>query len=150
MARATSAGRARGRRTRPRQGRFEEPAVEFDSCPNRGGIGPGRQSCRMRSPHRRYLLCALSAVFMAATPSRAQSPKTENVVLIVSDGLRWQEIFRGAERQLMSRSPGGVSDTSALIAKFWRDDLTARRAVLFPFLWGTVAREGQIFGNQDK
>jgi hypothetical protein len=100
---------------------------------------------------RSFFLFALSAVLASAAPSDAQtSLRTENVVLIVSDGVRWQEIFRGADRPLMSRTPGGVSDTSALIATFWRDDIAARREALFPFLWGKVAREGQIFGNQDK
>jgi hypothetical protein len=100
---------------------------------------------------RSFFLFALSAILASAAPSDAQtSLRTENVVLIVSDGVRWQEIFRGADRPLMSRTPGGVSDTSALIATFWRDDIAARREALFPFLWGKVAREGQIFGNQDK
>src|SRR3954471_14681944 len=103
----------------------------------------------MHIPSRAACLFALSAILASA--SHAQSArKTENVVLIVSDGLRWQEIFRGAERPLMSKSPGGVSDTSALIVEYWRDDVSERRAALFPFLWGKVAREGQIFGNQDK
>ena len=94
---------------------------------------------------------ALLLAALVSAPAHAQGTlKTENVVLIVSDGLRWQEVFRGAERPLMSKSPGGVSDTSALIAKFWRDDMVARRTALLPFLWGTVAREGQVFGNQDK
>src|SRR3954469_24918396 len=89
---------------------------------------------------------ALSATFASARGSYAQTAlKTENVVLIVSDGLRWQEIFRGADRPLMSRTPGGVSDTGALLSKYWRDEVGSRRAALFPFLWGTVAREGQIF-----
>jgi hypothetical protein len=96
-------------------------------------------------------LVALATVAVPARQTHAQSAhKTENVVLIVSDGLRWQEIFRGAERPLMSRAPGGVSDTSALLARYWRNDPAERRAALFPFLWGTVAREGQIFGNQDE
>src|SRR3954465_6641758 len=105
----------------------------------------------MRLSTRAICLLALAAVFAPAATSQAQgAPRTENVVLIVSDGLRWQEIFRGAERPLMSKSPGGVSDTSALIAEYWRGDIGERRAALFPFLWGKVAREGQIFGNQDK
>lgn len=96
-------------------------------------------------------LIAIAAACALGSASYAQSaPRTENVVLIVSDGLRWQEIFRGAERALISRSPGGVSDTSGLLARYWRNDADSRRAVLFPFLWGTVARQGQIFGNQDK
>src|SRR3954463_15507786 len=104
----------------------------------------------MRISIRALALFALLFIFALAAPSHAQSSRTENVVLIVSDGLRWQEIFRGAERPLMSKSPGGVSDTSALIAEYWRGDIGERRAALFPFLWGKVAREGQIFGNQDK
>jgi hypothetical protein len=32
--------------------------------------------------------------------------------------------------------------------RYWRDDPDQRRALLFPFLWGTVAKQGQIFGNQ--
>lgn len=96
----------------------------------------------------------LAALFLATaalapvTTARAQR-RTENVVLIVTDGLRWQDLFRGAERRLMSRSPGGVGDTTGLIRAFWRDDPRERRALLFPFLWGEVATQGALFGNQD-
>jgi hypothetical protein len=75
--------------------------------------------------------------------------RTENVVLIVSDGVRWQEVFRGAERRLISRT-GGVSDTTALLRDFWREDQAQRRAALMPFLWSTIAQQGQLFGNVDK
>lgn len=75
--------------------------------------------------------------------------KTRNVVLIVTDGLRWQEVFRGAERALISRQPGGVRDTAFTRTAFWRDEVGDRRATLLPFLWSTVAREGVLFGNQD-
>ena len=74
---------------------------------------------------------------------------TENVVLIVSDGLRWQEMFRGPERALLSRT-GGVGDTTVAIRDYWRADATQGRSNLFPFLWGTVAKQGQMFGNQDR
>lgn len=76
--------------------------------------------------------------------------KTQNLFLIVSDGLRWQEVFNGAEEPLLSKTLGGVHDTNALRAAFWRDTPEARRQALFPFLWGTIARQGQIFGNQAK
>jgi hypothetical protein len=33
--------------------------------------------------------------------------KTQNVVLIVSDGLRWQEIFQGADATLLDARNGG-------------------------------------------
>jgi len=77
--------------------------------------------------------------------------KTQNVVLIVSDGLRWQEIFTGADACLLKDKNGGNWVPEADLRKrYWREDVNARRAALFPFLWGTVAKQGQIFGNQLK
>jgi hypothetical protein len=77
--------------------------------------------------------------------------KPQNVVLIVSDGLRWQEIFTGADASLLNDKNGGNWVSEAELRKrYWREDVNARRAALFPFLWGTVAKQGQIFGNQTK
>jgi hypothetical protein len=87
-------------------------------------------------------------------PTRAQTatpPKTRNVVLIVSDGLRWQEIFTGADPTLMNEKNGGIWDKEQeLRREFWRANTDERRKALFPFLWTTVAARGQIFGNQTK
>ena len=44
----------------------------------------------------------LSAIVALAPTDFAAQGKTRNVVLIVTDGLRWQELFRGGERGLMS------------------------------------------------
>ena len=83
----------------------------------------------------------------AATVRVASSDRT--VVLIVADGLRWQEIFTGADSTLMNSSHGGIwADSGALQRRYWRDSVRDRRAILFPFLWGVVASRGQIFGNQ--
>jgi hypothetical protein len=77
--------------------------------------------------------------------------KTQNVVLIVSDGLRWQEVFTGADPALLDSKEGGSwLGAKELRKRYWRPDADARRALLFPFLWGTVAKQGQIFGNQMK
>ncbi len=94
------------------------------------------------------LAIALLAPALAAQTRPAL--RTRNVVLLVIDGMRWQEVFTGAERALISSEPGGVRDTAALRKDFWRDTPNARREALFPFLWGTVARQGQIFGNRTK
>ncbi len=81
--------------------------------------------------------------------SAALAGKTQNVVLIVSDGLRWQEIFTGAEADLLDDKAGGSWMSEADLRKrYWRDTPAERRAALFPFLWGTVAKQGQIFGNR--
>jgi hypothetical protein len=98
--------------------------------------------------------CAVLALLAFESPAQSQPPaarKTRNVVLIVSDGLRWQEIFTGADPLLLNEANGGIWDKEADLRRdFWRDSPEARRQALFPFLWGTVAEHGQIFGNQTK
>jgi hypothetical protein len=44
-------------------------------------------------------------LLLGAAPALAG--KTQNVVLIVSDGLRWQEIFTGADPALLNGKEGG-------------------------------------------
>ena len=105
-----------------------------------------------RAPSRR-LTGVVSSVLLAllASPAlQAQPPlHTRNVVLIVSDGLRWQEIFTGADPTLLNEANGGIWEKEPdLRREFWRDDPVERRRTLFPFLWNTVAVRGQIFGNQ--
>ena len=77
--------------------------------------------------------------------------KTRAVVLIVSDGLRWQEVFTGADPLLLDSKHGGIWGQPAdLKRRFWRQDVAERRAILFPFLWGVVAKQGQLYGNRTK
>jgi hypothetical protein len=80
----------------------------------------------------------------------AQPLKTRNVIFVMNDGVRWEEVFRGAEEALLSAKPGGVKRPAAVRREYDRPTAEARREALFPFLWKTVARQGQIFGNQDK
>ena len=54
--------------------------------------------------------------------------KTENVIWVVSDGLRWQEVFAGADETLMTKEAGGVPDVESLRKTFWRDTPEARLA----------------------
>jgi hypothetical protein len=108
-------------------------------------------------PKRFASLRALAALFMtlpllsAPAAQAAGTTKTRNVVLIVSDGLRWQEMFTGADPTLLNEKNGGIWDKEAdLKREFWRDDVNERRKALFPFIWSTVATHGQLFGNQTK
>ena len=94
--------------------------------------------------------CGLPLLLVDAA-SADPLPATRNVVLIVSDGLRWQEVFTGADPTLMNVEHGGIwAKPQALTRDFWRDDVNARRHVLMPFLWDSVAKHGQIFGNQTR
>lgn len=69
-------------------------------------------------------------------------------MLIVSDGLRPQEFFTGAEEALLG-SGGGVENPEGFKERFWRETPQARREAMMPFVWGTMATQGQVFGNAE-
>lgn len=97
-------------------------------------------------------LTAACVVISAAARSHLDAPsaKTQAVVLIVLDGLRWQEVFDGPDHALMDKEHGGVEDLPSLRKEFWRDTPEEGRQAVLPFLWGTVAHQGLIFGNQHR
>jgi hypothetical protein len=80
----------------------------------------------------------------------AEKPKTQNVILVTTDGLRWQEVFSGADPELMNKEDGGVANTNALAQAFWRETPEGRREALMPFFWKVIAKKGQLYGNQKK
>ncbi len=95
------------------------------------------------------------AFFCLAIPfsgfAHAKAPRvTQNVLWIMTDGLRWQEVFTGAEETLISKENGDVNDADALKQVYWRDALEARREALMPFFWNVIAKKGQLYGNQHK
>jgi hypothetical protein len=79
---------------------------------------------------------------------KADELKTRNVILVTLDGLRWQEVFMGADPQLIHKEHGMVRDVKRTRAMFWREDKRERREILMPFLWKVVARQGQLYGNR--
>lgn len=89
------------------------------------------------------LLAAGLAPAAAAQRDRAG----DNVVLIVTDGLRWQEVFRGADSSLANRPSGGVEDTVAFRQEFVRPDPRSARETLLPFIWKVIGRNGQLIGD---
>ncbi len=108
----------------------------------------------MRSRRREFLALGSLAIGAALTrrtlgrPSLA-SRTTRNVVLVTLDGFRPEEMFTGAEVKLLSKE-AGVADPKGFRRRFWRESPENRRETLLPFVWGTVARQGQLFGHAAK
>jgi hypothetical protein len=67
----------------------------------------------------------------------------------MTDGLRWQEVFRGAELRLLEKSSTEAATVEALKKTYWRETPEARRQALMPFVWSVVVQKGQIYGNRD-
>ncbi|HVN99984.1 MAG TPA: alkaline phosphatase family protein [Steroidobacteraceae bacterium] len=83
-----------------------------------------------------------------AIASSAMAGKTRNVVLIISDGLRPEEMFTGVEEDLLDPKNGGSwMSEEQLRARYWNPDPKVRRELLFPFIWHTIGTQGQLLGN---
>lgn len=104
--------------------------------------------CNFRSLKIAGLL--IPALLVIAGAADAADLKTRNVVLITTDGLRWQEVFTGAEKALINKQYGGVGDVKGIEERFWRETPEERRAALLPFFWSKIAKEGQLYGNLGK
>ncbi|MEZ6117985.1 MAG: alkaline phosphatase family protein [Pirellulaceae bacterium] len=79
----------------------------------------------------------------------AQEAVAERLLLVTLDGLRWQELFTGADARLMTKDGGNVNDEDALRNRFFRDSPEERRIALMPFFWNSMAAQGQVFGDPD-
>jgi len=82
----------------------------------------------MKRQIRALAFACLLAPFWAA----AATPQTKHILFVMTDGLRWQEVFGGADSSLLDKGKSAVA-----------------REALMPFLWGVVAKQGQIFGNRN-
>lgn len=98
----------------------------------------------------RFAALVLAAALIALPAAQAQSrPKTKKVIFVMTDGLRWQEVFQGADAALMNKENGAVNDVAGLKKEYWRDTPEERRKTLMPFLWSVIAQQGQIYGNKE-
>jgi len=81
------------------------------------------------------------------TIAQAKKLKTENVIIITFDGLRWEELFGGAVDSLML-DKAFAGDTLELKTRFGAPDPQERRLQLMPWFWQTLNRQGQLYGNR--
>lgn len=97
------------------------------------------------------LVCAFLTSSIESPEVAPAARASRNAVLVLVDGLRWQEVFRGADPALIDHAKGGVpeKERDALKREFVRADPAEARAALMPFTWGVIARQGQLLGDRD-
>jgi hypothetical protein len=79
--------------------------------------------------------------------SISNSLRTRFVFVITTDGLRWQEVFGGADSLLLHDSTY-LPDVAAYRANYWAATPAERRTRLMPFFWNKIAQQGQLHGNR--
>ena len=77
------------------------------------------------------------------------SQQTENIIIITTDGFRWQELFKGMDPLLASDKRYNQEDSALIYKTYWAENEAERRTKLMPFFWKTLARQGQIHGNRN-
>ena len=76
------------------------------------------------------------------------SQHAENIIIITTDGYRWQEVFKGMDSAIANNPKFNQGDSSYIFEKYWSNNENERRKNLMPFLWNTIANHGQIYGNR--
>lgn len=92
-------------------------------------------------------LSLLVAGMLVLAASAQPVARTKHLFIITIDGFRWQEIFTGADPQLVA-NPEYVRDTALTRGMYWDSTAELRRKRLLPFFWGTLAGQGRLYGNR--
>jgi hypothetical protein len=74
--------------------------------------------------------------------------QAENIIIITTDGFRWQEVFKGMDSAIANDPKFHHGDSSKIFEKYWSNDESERRKKLLPFFWNTIANHGQLYGNR--
>lgn len=77
-----------------------------------------------------------------------EAQKAENIIIISTDGFRWQEVFGGMDSAIANNKRFNQGDSTYLYQKYWAADVNERRKKLLPFLWSVVEAKGQLYGNR--
>jgi len=73
----------------------------------------------------------------------------ENIIIITTDGLRWQDVFGGMDSAIANNKQFNQGDSAAIFKKYWSGNGETRRRKLMPFLWSTIQGNGQVYGNRN-
>ncbi len=105
----------------------------------------------VRTAERAIVLMLLMFAIQSCEISWAwgEENKAHHVIYLSIDGLRFQELFSGADNRLIDKDVGGVYNPEAIRDRFWHEDTPVRRERLMPFFWTVIAKEGQIFGSPE-
>ncbi|TDW52592.1 phosphopentomutase/2,3-bisphosphoglycerate-independent phosphoglycerate mutase family metalloenzyme [Flavobacterium sp. 270] len=80
---------------------------------------------------------------------KSQAQKTENIIIITTDGLRWQEVFKGVDTAIANDKKFNQGDSTYIYKKYYSAKSEESRKKIMPFLWSEIVAKGQIYGNRE-
>jgi hypothetical protein len=88
------------------------------------------------------LLCLLNS------NSFAQTIQNKKIIVITTDGFRWQEVFKGLDKDILKFKAFQNGDSLNTAKNFGAASAEESRKKLLPFFWSTIVEKGQIHGNR--
>src|SRR5664279_3909869 len=75
------------------------------------------------------------------------SSKTKNVFIVTIDGIRCQEIFKGADPGIINNACY-TADVDLAKLMYSDSSIEQNRKKLLPFFWNVIQQRGQLYGNR--
>jgi Type I phosphodiesterase / nucleotide pyrophosphatase len=94
------------------------------------------------------MLRPLLLVVLSCIVATGEATPATNVILVTVDGLRWQEVFRGADERLLKDQKFTPKDYAAF-EPHQKVGANKAREALMPFLWSTIVKTGTVLGDRD-
>ncbi len=94
------------------------------------------------------MLRSVLFLFVLITCRLSAQEKIENILIVTTDGLRWQEVFGGMDSALANQNIYNEGKKDYIYDQYWAETPEARRKKLMPFFWSTIATKGNIYGNR--
>jgi predicted AlkP superfamily pyrophosphatase or phosphodiesterase len=94
------------------------------------------------------MMLPVMTIYQPTYPDLEEKPPVaQNVFIITIDGVRWQEVFTGADSSLLSSEEFSPAP-EIMQSLFWHSTAVERRNKLMPFFWNLIGRKGQLMGNR--
>jgi hypothetical protein len=99
-------------------------------------------------PFKKFNLRPLFSLLILIIGQTAFAQDDQKLIIITTDGFRWQEVYNGMDAAIASNKKFNQYDSAGIFTAYWDQSPEARRQKLLPFFWGTVAKQGQLYGNR--
>ena len=96
-----------------------------------------------------FILFGFLAIMLSNGFGQSAS-QNKKVIVITTDGLRWEEVFKGLDTSILKYKPFQHGDSVETASKFGGLTNEDSRKKLMPFFWSIISEKGEIHGNRTK
>ncbi|RYF91909.1 MAG: phosphoglyceromutase [Chitinophagaceae bacterium] len=91
----------------------------------------------------------LSLLVLCLSLNAIAQSSQQNIIIITTDGLRWQELFGGMDSAIANDKKFNQGDSNYIYKNYWASSSEERRKKLMPFFWTMLKEQGIVYGNRN-